>query len=518
VTLGSAGTLQNSQCSVNLGSSSASGSGTNLTMNLAITFTTAFAGTQSINMRADDNGGQTSGWLTMGTWTVTNPNNQPPSVVSVTPNSGSGLGPQTFGFVYSDPNGYTDLRELRAQFSSTGAASNSCYLKYARNANSLYMLNDAGTSYLGPVTLGVAGTLQNSQCSVNAANSSASGSGTSLSMNLAITFTATFAGKATISMYAVDNLGLTSGWQNMGTWTPNPPAVPSAVSVTPSSGSGTSQTFTYLFSDASGYQHISNAYSMISASQSWAGSCLPMYVPASHSLYLAMDGGTGWLGPLTIGQAGTLQNSQCTLNAGASSASGSGTNLTVNLAISFSSSFVGLKNQYMRADDAANNLSSGWQNRGTWFTAPAPTPSAVSMTPSSGSGTSQTFSYLYSDAAGYQHISNAYSMISASPSWGGSCLPMYVPASHSLYLATDAGTSWLGPLTIGQDGTLQNTQCTLNAGASSASGSGTNLTVNLAISFQPTFTGLKNQYMRADDAANSLSSGWQNRGTWTTGP
>ena len=70
VTLGVAGTLQNSQCSVNAGSSSATGSGNNLTVNLAITFTTAFVGTQTIYMRADDNGGLTSNWQSMGTWTV----------------------------------------------------------------------------------------------------------------------------------------------------------------------------------------------------------------------------------------------------------------------------------------------------------------------------------------------------------------------------------------------------------------------------------------------------------------
>ena len=79
----------------------------------------------------------------------------------------------------------------------------------------------------------------------------------------------------------------------------------------------------------------------------------------------------------------------------------------------------------------------------------------------------------------------------------------------------DDGSGWLSPVTIGQPGTLQNSQCTLDVGASSASGSGTNLTVNLAFSFQPGFVGLKNHYMRADDTVNNLTSGWQNRGTWT---
>ena len=239
-----------------------------------------------------------------GTWTVPN---QSPSVVSVTPNSGSGLGPQTFSFTYSDPNGFADLNTVKAQFTPTGANANSCYLSYARAANSLYLLNDAGTSFLGPVTLGAAGTLQNSQCSVNLGSSSASGTGTSLSVNLAITFMSAFQGKQTISMYAADNLGLTSGWQNMGTWTV-PYQIPSAVMVTPSSGSGTSQTFSYLYSDAAGYQNISDVETILNNSLAYLGSCGPLYVPASHSLYLAKDEGSGWLGPVTIGQPGTLQN------------------------------------------------------------------------------------------------------------------------------------------------------------------------------------------------------------------
>jgi len=219
VTLGAAGTLQNSQCSVNAGSSSASGSGNNLTLNLAITFTSGFAGNQVTWMQAIDNGGLSSGWQVVGSWTVPPPINQPPSVVSVTPSSGSGLGPQTFSFVYSDPNGFTYLNTLKAQFTPNGGNANSCFLQYVRYANSLYLMNDTATGFLGPVTLGAAGTLQNSQCSVNAGSSSASGSGNNLTMNLAITFTSSFAGTQTTWMKADDNGGLTSGWQVVGSWT-----------------------------------------------------------------------------------------------------------------------------------------------------------------------------------------------------------------------------------------------------------------------------------------------------------
>ena len=143
-------------------------------------------------------------------------------------------------------------------------------------------------------------------------------------------------------------------------------------------------------------------------------------------------------------------------------------------------------------------------------------PVAVSVTPSSGSGLGpQTFSYLYSDGSGYQNISFAESILGTTSNLAGSCSTMYVPATSSVYLMNDAGGSWLGPLTIGHSGTLQNSQCTLNAQTSSASGSGTSLTVNLALSFQPTFIGLLNNFMLAQDTVNNFTSGVQNLGTWT---
>jgi hypothetical protein len=353
---------------VNAGNSSASGSGNNLTLNLNLTFTTAFAGSQVIFMKADDNVGLTSGWQSMGNWTVPPAHNQPPSVVSVNPTGGSGLGPQTFSFVYSDPNGFAFVNEVRALFSPTGAGSNSCYLYYVRSTNRLYLLNDAGNSFLGPFTLGVAGTLQNSQCSVNAGNSSASGSGNNLTLNLNLTFTTAFAGPQVIFMKADDNVGLTSGWQSMGNWTV-PPAhnqPPSVVSVNPTGGSGLGpQTFSFVYSDPNGFAFVNEVRALFSPTGAGSNSCYLYYVRSTNRLYLLNDAGNSFLGPFTLGVAGTLQNSQCSVNAGNSSASGSGNNLTLNLNLTFTTAFAGPQVIFMKADDNVG-LTSGWQSMGNW--------------------------------------------------------------------------------------------------------------------------------------------------------
>jgi hypothetical protein len=139
---------------------------------------------------------------------------------------------------------------------------------------------------------------------------------------------------------------------------------PAAVSVTPNSGSGTSRTFTFKFSDPNGAANIVTAQIDINSHLASMGACYLYYSRGANSIYLASDAGN-WKGPLTIGHPGTLQNSQCAVNAGASSASMSGTTLTLNLSFSFQSAFAGTKNIYMKARTAT--LDSGWAQRGTWI-------------------------------------------------------------------------------------------------------------------------------------------------------
>src|ERR1044071_9084069 len=122
---------------------------------------------------------------------------------------------------------------------------------------------------------------------------------------------------------------------------------------------------------------------------------------------------------------------------------------------------------------------SGMQLRGAW-TVPGTLPSAVSVTPSSGSGSSQTFGFLFSDTRGYAAISSASIVFSSS---GNACMLYYVRATNSLYMANDAGTMWIStPVKPGQNGTEQNSQCSVSGSGSSVSASGNNLTLNLAIS------------------------------------
>jgi hypothetical protein len=516
-TLGASGNLENSQCILNAAASSASSSGNNLTVNLALTFTGSFAGAKNISMGAINNASVFSGWQQMGTWTVPSGGSQTAVNTSVAPSSGSGSS-QAFSFVYTDPAGASDINLTQVHFQTQLVAQSACYLQYTRSTNTIVLINDAGSGAGGSITLGSSGTLQNSQCTLNAASSSASSSGNNLTVNLSLIFTPAFAGTKNISMGVVNNANAFSGWQQMGTWTVTVGNLPPAnVSVSPASGSGPSGTLAFTYSDPYGYTDLSLVQLDFQTQLVGNAACYIQYTPATNTAQLINDAGTGYTGSGgTLGSSGTLSNSQCTINLSTSSASGSGNNFTLTLALSFSTSFAGSQNVYMGAVNSAN-LFSGWQQMGAWTVIPAneQPPANVSVTPSSGSGLSQTFAFTYSDPYGNSDINWVQMHFQAQLVANNACYVQYTTATHTAQLINDSGTGYVGSGgTLGSSGTLANSQCTINLGSSSASGSGNNFTVNLSITFSNTFTGSKNINMGAVDNA-SLFSGWEQMGTWT---
>ena len=118
--------------------------------------------------------------------------------------------------------------------------------------------------------------------------------------------------------------------------------------------------------------------------QNSARSCLLYYDRASARLFL-LDDYSSW----TSGAPGTnatLQNSQCAVSLGASSVAVNGNTLTLNAAMTFASTYAGVKNIYEYAA-SASGANSGWQARGSWTTTTGsgvPTVTADSATPDAG--------------------------------------------------------------------------------------------------------------------------------------
>jgi hypothetical protein len=527
VVLGSSATLANSQCSVNIPGSSASGSGNTLTVDLAMNFAPSYGGSKNLFLYALDKAGHNSGWQTKGAWTVPGAAaNQPPTISSVSPSSGSGAN-RTFRLSVGDPNGYNDLISVQFVVDQNVGSANTCHLAYGPDINRLYLLNDNRTQWLGAVPLGTAGTLSNSQCSVNLGSSSASGSGTALTVDLNMTFSPSYEGSKNLHVYTLDRQSQTSGWQTKGTWTvpgggtgggtasatPQPPTIGA---VTPSSGNGTSQMFRVNVSDPNGHGNLISVQMVIDQAIGTYNTCHLAYGPNTNLLYLLNDARTQWLGPLPLGSSGTLGNSQCSVNLGASSKSGSGTNLAVDLAMTFSGGFAGTKNLFVYALDQQYQHS-GWQTKGSWVVPGGSSnqpPTLGSVTPSSGSGSNRTFRFTASDPNGYGDLISMQVVFDQSVGVPNTCHLAYGPPANQIFLLNDSRTQWLGGVQLGSGGTLSNGQCSVNLGASSAFGSGNTVTLDLNMTFSGGYSGAKNIWMYTLDKLYK-GPGWQAKGTWT---
>jgi imidazole glycerol phosphate synthase subunit HisF len=359
--------------------------------------------------------------------------------------------------------------------------------------------------------------LQNSQCSLNLATATVVPSGNTLTLNVTLTFKPAFSGAKNVYLHAVDISGSNSGWRQLGAWTATSGAgTPSTVSVTPSSGSGAIQTFNLQYSDTAGAASLTQvwAYFNTTLANPAASACMLSYNAATNQIDLLSDNASAWM-PATLGAATTLQNSQCSLNAATATVVANGNTLTLNITVTFQPSFAGAKNVYLHAVDISGS-NSGWQQLGAWtVTSTVGTASTISVTPSSGSGATQTFNLQYSDTAGAASLTQVWAYFNATlanPATSA-CMLYYNAATNRIDLLNDNATAWMAA-TPGAATTLQNSQCSLNVATATASPSGNSLTLNVTVTFQPSFAGAKNVYLHAVDVSGS-NSGWQQLGAWT---
>jgi len=285
-----------------------------------------------------------------------------PSVISLSPRAGTGL-TQTFSMVYSDPNGLSDLIGVLVLFNNSVKLSDACAAIYVPGTDQMYLYNDAGTGLSAGVTPGSPAKVSNSQCTLEGSGSSFGTSGNNLTVNAALTFSGTFVGSKNAYLYAVGKTH-TSGWVKEGVWIPSSLGPPLDVSISPSSGTGLTQTFSAVYSDPDGLADLSDVVVLFNASLRVSNACAVVYIRQANQLYLYNDAGTGLSAGVTPGSSAQVSNSQCTLAASGSSLSSSGNDLTVNVALTFSGTFGGAKNVYLYA--VGKTQSSAWVQEGDW--------------------------------------------------------------------------------------------------------------------------------------------------------
>lgn len=146
--------------------------------------------------------------------------------------------------------------------------------------------------------------------------------------------------------------------------------------------------------------------------------------------------------------------------------------------------------------------------------APQP-PTLASVSPSGSTTATQTFTLTARDANGASDISRIYFLVNSSPSVPvNSCHGFYDRSVGALFLYNDALTTLQGPLSPGTAGTLQNGQCVINGVSSSVSAAGTDLTLNLSLTRQGSYsTGAQNLYVWVTDVASG-GTGWVLASSW----
>jgi hypothetical protein len=496
------GSGANDQCTLNGAGSFASIAGTNLTLTVSISFQPAFAGTKTVYLYAADAVTNT-GFLAKGAWTVTVAPPMP-TADSVSPNSSTGA-IQTFTFVFSDTQSASNLTTMAMLFSTSGSLTNSCYIVYDRVAGSIRLFTDnaegSGSKPVSSTTV-----LQNSQCALGAV--SVSTVGLSQIVNLTITFKAAFDGLQNIYMFASEGV-LNTGFVLRGTYLVTAGGIPIANSVIPSAGSGPSQRFSFTVSDQGGSGFIVAVAMLFASTLNTTNACSLVFDGTRNTISLAYDNPANGAAALVPGSSTVVSNSQCTLRGANSTIVDGTTSLVVTVDIAFNATFFGAKNVYLYAGESLTN--SGWINVGGW-TVTGGAPTADSVSPASGSGSSPNFTFTASDSSAQSNIVGMTMLITAgSPAnLANACYLFYNRTTATIGLYGDDGVT-LSTKGIGSPANLQNSQCAVGFTVMITSGNSVLFTINVVFK-SPAFSGPKTVYLQALEP--NTSSGWVSRGTW----
>jgi len=514
---GSANVLENNSCKLDCSATTVSGNGTALTVNWAIAVKPVLVGNKNIYLYVKDKLNAYVNYTNMGTWSVAN---HAPTLGAITPASGT-VAPgvaKTFTTLYSDPDGYTDIKDVKLIVGPDATTlANNVQLYYNQQENKLYLRDDTNGTWLGGFAPGSGNTIENSQCALDCSQTTVSGSDTTLTVGWNITFKPAYSGKAyNTYLYVADSYGVATAWTRKGTYSISSTPVP--VSITPSSGSGVAETpqlFSSVVSDADGWQNIQLVYFIINTSASAANGFEGYYDQKNNLLYMRDDAGTAWLGGFAPGSANVIENSFTKLDCSQTTISGDGSNLTINWAVTTKAPFTGDKKLYLYVKDN-QNLYTNWTQKGTW-NIPNSAPINASILPASGQSTinqETVFTATYTDSDSYRNIQLAYLLFNSKLSTTGGVYVYYNPLTNKLYLRNDANNAWLGGFLPGSANVIENSSAKLNCANTIITGSGNNLVVQYALTFKDIFTGSKNIYMYVKDLASAVAN-WVQKGTWT---
>jgi hypothetical protein len=150
----------------------------------------------------------------------------------------------------------------------------------------------------------------------------------------------------------------------------------------------------------------------------------------------------------------------------------------------------------------------------TFIVTAPPLLSTFSVSPAMASGITQTFTAVYYDPAGVSELSSVMLLANGNLNVANACFAAYIPASGSLMLFNDEGTSFVtGSIPAGSNQTLSNSQCTLSSGGPVTTTTNS-LTVRFTMTSTNAFAGSRMVFGMDASSLGGYTS-WQQLGIWS---
>jgi hypothetical protein len=429
---------------------------------------------------------------------------------------------KTFQFLFMDPDGASAITRTDALFNERASDTGGCSIRFFPASNQVQLMNDAGTS---PVALNGQGKYENGECIVDPAGVSKAVNGAKLTVTIPVQFRIYGPRQAWMRVYENNSSAPASDW---GPRTPRP----IITSVTPASGSSSSQTFTLSSAHPSEGLALTWADILINYDLNGYYACYARYERAENRIRLLKDfyddqTPDPFVGTLTPGTAGSLSNSQCTISTGVPNIQDihfDSLNPTMDwkFNVSFKPAFTGERVLFTAVGEGfldpvtEERTHTDWEvravNKVPGGTPDWPKPQIASWSPASGGAANQTFTVAVDDQTAGSNIYRVWMVFNKDLDGANACYLVWTPGNQ-IYLVVDAGPpGLLGPVTPG-GAPVSNSQCRLNGVGTSGNVSGTRLTLNVNLDFNPNFSGHKMVYAAAQTTSGNTSL-WKPVGVW----
>ncbi len=374
------------------------------------------------------------------------------------------VGPSTFTAIYSDPEGWLNIRRGYVLINDTLAQIDAVFLYYDRLSNKCYLKNDANTSWGTGYAPGSPVVLENSQCFVYVGETIVNVIDDRMEVNWRIELKEPFRSKMLNGyMYVQDVGGLTDGWERLAVYYNVKPLL---VSIAPNADPlpiDAPTTLTSVYRDINGVEDLNRSYVLLCENFSQSNAMFLFYDKTSNKVYLKNDTNTSWGPGYAPGTPVVLENSQCSVFVGDIQVIEAGDDRTVVWAFSLKPSQAGRNLlSWMYVTDSKGAID-GWRKMGMHFV-PIP-PICMLVVPAGGMvpfGAPMVFATLFEDANGYSDIAKTYLQLSVTSSQVNAVLLMYDAKQNKVYLKNDANTSWGTGYAPGSPVILENSQCTVN--------------------------------------------------------